>query len=442
MAQRCDPISWLLTLRAADLPSDVIDRARVLLRDLLGVAAAGSCTEAGWITAMVARTQFGSGEGPGVKLLFAQGQASASGMALAAASAIDAVDAHDGYREAKGHAGCATLAATLATLGADVAGDEFLTRLVIGYELGCRLGVALHATAADYHTSGAWMAPACAGIAARSLGLDTGSAREAMGIAEYHGPRSPMMRCIDHPTMVKDGSGWGAMAGVAAAVLAAAGFTGAPAATMTDPAVADVWADLGARWLIMDQYMKPEPICRWAQPAVHAAIGLRAVGGFSADRIVRVEVATFAAAARLAMGAPMTAEIAQYALAFPLAVALRHGAVGPADVTGAALCDEAVLRLTARVDTRIDPAFEAAFPARRVSAVTLTLDDGRRLESGPVEAAGDPERPLSDAATRAKFRAYGGPVLGAERTARIEAAVDALAEGPARALTALLGAGR
>lgn len=31
------------------------------------------------------------------------------------------------------------------------------------------------------------------------------------------------MRCIDHPTMVKDGSGWGAMAGVSAALLAADG---------------------------------------------------------------------------------------------------------------------------------------------------------------------------------------------------------------------------
>ena len=41
-----------------------------------------------------------------------------------------------------------------------------------------------------------------------------------------------MMRCIDHPTMVKDGSGWGAFAGVSAAYLAADGFTGAPAITI------------------------------------------------------------------------------------------------------------------------------------------------------------------------------------------------------------------
>ena len=52
--------------------------------------------------------------------------------------------------------------------------------------------------------------------------------RHALGIAEYHGPRSQMMRCIDFPTMVKDGSGWGAIVGLSA-VFAADGFTGAPA---------------------------------------------------------------------------------------------------------------------------------------------------------------------------------------------------------------------
>jgi 2-methylcitrate dehydratase PrpD len=63
-----------------------------------------------------------------------------------------------------------------------------------------------------------------------------------MGIAEYHGPRSQMMRCMDHPTMVKDGSGWGAMCGVSAARMAKAGFTGAPALTLQT----EYWQNLGA----------------------------------------------------------------------------------------------------------------------------------------------------------------------------------------------------
>jgi 2-methylcitrate dehydratase PrpD len=49
-----------------------------------------------------------------------------------------------------------------------------------------------------------------------------------LAIAEYHGPRSQVMKVASNPTMLKDGSGWGAMTGVSAAYMARSGFTGAP----------------------------------------------------------------------------------------------------------------------------------------------------------------------------------------------------------------------
>jgi 2-methylcitrate dehydratase PrpD len=81
--------------------------------------------------------------------------------------------------------------------------------------------------------------------------LDRAQTREAIGIAEYHGPRGQMMRLVDQPTMVKDGSGWGTMAGVSAAYLAAEGFTGAPAVTVEGDDAADLWDDLGQTWRIV-----------------------------------------------------------------------------------------------------------------------------------------------------------------------------------------------
>ena len=132
---------------------------------------------------------------------------------------------------------------------------------------------ALHATTPDYHTSGAWIAVAAAAAGARLLNLGPDQTAHALGIAEYHGPRSQMMRCIDHPTMLKDGSGWGAMAGVSAALLARAGFTGAPALTLERPH--PLWDDLGDRWLICAQYFKPYPVCRWAQAPIEAILALR-----------------------------------------------------------------------------------------------------------------------------------------------------------------------
>jgi 2-methylcitrate dehydratase PrpD len=170
------------------------------------------------------------------------------GAALAGGMTIDSIDAHDGHPLTKGHAGAAVLPSVLACAdcaddGEAIAGHELLTVLVVGYEIATRAGLALHATAADYHSSGAWSALACAAVAARLLRLDQAATGHALGIAEYHAPRSPMMRCIDHPTMVKDGSGWAAMAGVDAAYLAADGFTGSPARSSSAE-----WTTSGRTW--------------------------------------------------------------------------------------------------------------------------------------------------------------------------------------------------
>jgi hypothetical protein len=124
------------------------------------------------------------------------------------------------------------------------------------------VGRSLHATAADYHSSGPGTRSDALSCRPVSAALRTQQTRHALGIAEYNGPRSPMMRCIDYPTMLKDGSGWGAMTGVSAALLAARGFTGLPAATVEAnasglDAVWPIWADLGRRWDFLDVYFKP-----------------------------------------------------------------------------------------------------------------------------------------------------------------------------------------
>ena len=200
--------------------------------------------------------------------------------------------------------------------------------MVIGYEVALRAGRALHETACDYHTSGAWNTLGCAAIVARRLGLNGEQTRHALGIAEYHGPRSQMMRCIDHPTMLKDGSGWGAMASVSAGLLAASGFTGAPALTVKADDVAHFWQDLGEKWLMLDQYFKPHAVCRWAQPAVEAAYQLQQAHQLNLAEIASLRVHTFHEAVRLNHPHPVTTEEAQYSLPFPVAAMLVNGRLG------------------------------------------------------------------------------------------------------------------
>ena len=422
--------AWLIETTFDDLPDDVRRAATRCLLDLAGTGAAGATTQLSRIVRDHALQQFGAGPGaPGARLLFDGRPASPAGAALAGGMTIDSVDAHDGHVLTKGHAGAAVLPGLLALVDAadrPPNGRELLTLLVLGYEVALRAGIALHATVPDYHTSGAWNGLGVAAVAGRLWPLDEARLRHALGIAEYHGPRSQMMRCIDHPTMLKDGSGWGAMTGVSSAYLAASGFTGAPALTVEHDDARGYWDDLGERWRILELYFKPYPVCRWAQPAIDAALQLRREQGLAPEDVAEIEVFTFHEATRLAGREPATTEEAQYSLPFPVAVALLRGDVLPGDIAGEALSDPAVVELSRRIRLVEDTALTARFPAERLARVRARLRDGAVVESPTLPARGDAERPLSDAELTAKFHALAGGPLGprADRLAELVVALN------------------
>lgn len=413
-----DAIDFIHGLRATHIPETARRHATRALIDTLGVAAAATRTDNSRIVRDFASTAFGA-HGKAAQLMFDGRAVSLPGAGFANSGSIDSLDGHDGQKSTKGHMGVVVIPALFAFAVADmpVSGVEFMTRLVMGYEIATRAGLALHASVADYHTSGSWNALAAAAIGARALKLDAGWTRHALGIAEYNGPRSQMMRCIDHPTMVKDGATWGGFTGIAAAQLAHMGHTGAPAVTMEDPNLQSWWNDLGGRWYVSDQYVKLYPVCRWAQPAIAAALSLS--DQFDVADVASIHIETFHQAKRLPLAEPANTEQAQYSIKFPVAAALVRGRIGVEEVTGPALTDPDILRLANMIDVTEDDEANAAFPADRLARVRIALADGRTLESAIMKAAGDPEYPISDAELHAKFTSLAAPVLGERRAARL-----------------------
>lgn len=417
-----------------DVPAHVLHQGRRCLLDLIGVAAAGARTPLSQILRNHADGQSGS-PSKKARLLFDGRRVAAADAAMANAGTIDAMDGHDGHRLVKGHAGAAVLPAALAFLdgqpGRTV--QDLLVSLIVAYEVSLRAGIALHQNAADYHSSGAWNALGAAAVGARLLGFGRNATREALGIAEYTAPRGPMMRAIKHPTMVKDSSAWGARAGVEAALLAAQGFTGAPAELLEDGPDTD---DLGHRWRIGEQYFKPYPVCRWAHPAIQAGLALAAVHRIPADQIENVEVTTFEAATRLHTQNPLTTEEAQYSLPFALASALVHGELTPENVLNPQRETDA-LRLAGRIRLAVSVPMTEKFPAARRAEVRIVLRDGRSWSSGPTEAVGDLEAPLSDAVLIQKFE-ENSRSLGTRRRSAITATVMSEENQPLEDLMSLV----
>ncbi len=427
------PLRFIHDLSWETLPTAVRQQSKRCLLDLLGVAAGGQTTDLSRIIRDHASEDF-----PGVApLLFDDRSAAPAAAAMAMGMTIDSLDGHDGYNPAKGHIGCPLLPALLVLGHAErISGAAFLSALVMGYEFGARTAEAQHGTCPDYHTSGSWGAVTAAAAGARLLRLTEEQTRHALGVAEYHGPRSQMMRCIDFPTMVKDGSGWGAMCGVSAVQLARRGFTGAPAITVEQ--APEYWAGLGADWRILQQYFKPYPVCRWAQAPVEAVLALRRAHGLTSTDVARIEVESFHEATRLATSRPRTTEEAQYSTSFPCAVAMVRGDLRPGDLDGDSLKNPEILRLSEGLVMTEAAEANAAFPITRLARVRLILRDGRVRESAWMQPRWDPDAPATDAELLAKYHALADPVLGRTRAEAMAETVDGLEDTPLERLTDLL----
>ncbi|HCH31762.1 MAG TPA: MmgE/PrpD family protein [Oceanospirillaceae bacterium] len=432
---------FLQILEFDQLPPAVITQAKVCLYDLLGTAVGGARSATASIITKHAQDHFAAGVSiTAVQPLLGGPAMSPVGAALVGATMIDALDCHDGQRDTKGHVGCSMLPSLVAVLesqGHSVTGKRLISLIVAGYEIGTRAGMALHGTVTDYHTSGAWGAVNCAAITAHILGLTDAKFDHAVGIAEYHGPRSQMMRNIDHPTMLKDGSGWGAMAGTSAAYLAAEGFTGAPAITITGDDAMGYWQDLGQQWQILNQYFKPYPVCRWAQPAVAACLSLRQQHQFDPSQVEQITVSTFHQGVRLFSEVPKDTEQAQYAISFPVAMAVLNGVISTDDVYSG-FEDAQVQSMISKVKLVEDTSYNAVFPAERWAHVSIRMANGTQISSEPHEALGDPHKPMSPTQFHDKYMSLCEPVWGANKAQQVLDYIEHLEQGNLADLLALI----
>jgi len=418
-------IRFIQVLNWEDLSPYLQHQSKRCLLDALGALIAGAKTPPARIMAKIAESQFRGSE---ATILVRGSRASASGAVLANGFAANALDIDDGYRLVKGHPGACVLPVilTAAELTPSCTGTEFLTALIIGYELGIRAGRIRHACYETYHSSGSWGAVAGAAAAGRIMGLDASTLRHAMGAAEYHAPIAPMMKGIETPSMGKDSIGWGAMVAMLSVLMAREGFSG------IEPLFSDApnpeWVkNLGHDWQIFNLYFKPYAACRWAQAAVDAALAIKAQNAVDPDAIRSIRIRTFAAACALSTAAPRNTENAQYNMAFPVAAALLNGEVGPAQVLPPRIFNREVTDLLEKVTTEVHEPYESAFPGKTYADVVIETAGGNRYVSERMEPRWEPPDTLpTDGELEAKFRWLVTPVLGAVSADRLIETISVL----------------
>lgn len=436
-----------------DVPETVRERIVMAVIDTLASMIAGIPARSTGIATEVALATFAPGE---ATLVADRRRLRAEGAAFANAVAANAYDLDDTSVHTWGHPGAQVLPAALALAEeAAATGEELATAVLIGYEVACRQALCLYADVPaaperDYRGCAAWGAVAVAAAAARLLKLSAAQTWQALGIAEYHAPDAQILRDVRRPGMVKHGHGAAVLTGIMAARLAQRDFTGTPG-LLGEERFTGIAADVGERWLVEGRGIewKRFACCAWVHPALNALstlLGRPEAAGIDPTAIDRMIVEAHFDSHLLGARLPGTSEAAQFSMAWPLAVYLIDGEVGPPQIDERRIADPTVRELAGRVELhRSDELDRLYWLAERdlpeganAARVILELRDGRRLDSGIV-ALPDRGPAWTMADHEAKFRRVTSPALPGDVAQALLAAAQRLPElGDVRELTAPL----
>src|SRR5437773_3804329 len=394
-------------LRYEDLPAEVIACAKDCIIDTIAACICGSALP--WSRIVI---DYAERTGPGgTSRILGRGSAvqppaaALANGALAHAFELDALTRPG----AGAHPGATVLPPALAVAqqpGVDAGGQDLIAAFVVGNEVMIRIGRATGHTneARGFHAPGTTGPFGAAVACGHLLGFDAAGMANALGLAGSLAGGLLEFAKGDGGMVKRLHLGRASEAGVLAATLAAAGFTG-PKTVLegefgflrvfcTEFDETELTRGLGRDYVTLSTVLKRYPVHATAHAAVRAVRDLEALHSFAADQVEAITVTgNRRMVERHAIAEPADLMLAQYSIPFCVALALHREPRDPESYDEAALADPAIRALTRRV--RIVPEVESGHGAMG-STVTLALADGRHferhVESGLLEPGELPDK--------------------------------------------------
>jgi 2-methylcitrate dehydratase PrpD len=289
---------------------------------------------------------------------------------------------------------------------------------------------------AEIHPHGTYHNVSAASAAARLEGADAVRMKNTIALAVHLEIMPSFENALQGCTVRNVYAGVGATAGVLAAQLAKANFTpqhdvlGSIYGTIISP-----WLDperlvkgLGRQYEITQGFIKPFAACRFVHPAVEAAEKLIKKHPVDPDDIDAVEVMTFDWAASLNDQRPQTDLGAKFSVPWAVAAMLVRRSAGADEFRSAAVGDQRIRTVAARIRVREDPQYSAVTPQKRPARVTLKTRQGEEYTEEVERSGGGPDAPLAKEMVLNKFRALAEPVIGHEQSEAVIDKVDMLGD--------------
>ena len=405
-------------LRFDDLPRSVVDQAKMLIVDAVGIAYA-STTFSFATSAAAAMQSLGAGDQPVIGLPLRLGLRDA---AMLNGLLIHGLDYDDTHLAGVVHVSATALPTALGVASArHLSGRDLLLGYVLAVEIVGRIGAAAAGGfhRAGFHPTGVAGAFGCAVAAARLDNLSAEQIATAQGFAGSLA--SGTMEFTERGAWTKRAhAGWAAVCGITAAAFAREDFAspdhvyegryGLFRTHLPEGEDADLDAltrGLGERWQIPEVAVKLYPSCHFTHAFVDAALELQRNESLSADDIESVtclihrDAVPVVCEPRASKLVPQSDYEAKFSLSFVVAATLVHGRFSLNELNDEALGDARVLALASRITDDDDPL--SGYPHAYSGEVVVRTKGGRELRHREQINRGAVERPIGVADVIDKF---------------------------------------
>lgn len=407
-----------------ELPQSAIDRAKQLVLDSIGCGIGGAKTRVGKIYLQTARQLAGSGNST---VLGADQTMPPAFAAFTNAGLINAMDYDD--TGPTGHPGSTTISSALA-MGekGQVTGKDFLTAVVVGYEVLTIVGIGIQPTWERYskvHGIGTHQTFGSFSAAAKLLDLSSEKVLNGLGIAASLAPVPHAGKFgWDNPPLafVKDNVAWPSKAGIHATMLADQGFLGSRdifdgekgfwiMAGSDQSSLPQSIKKLGD-FVITKTSIKPYPCCRWIHPSLDATQKIIERADLKPSDIERIEVHSVSFVANnFREVEPETMVDAEFSVPYCISSLIHETPLSEwhADHN---LQDKDILDLASKVQLYERQEFQKAYlqdrkegrtPSFIPSKIMIKQKDGQELEQIVQYAKGGIKNPLPTELVEQKF---------------------------------------
>jgi 2-methylcitrate dehydratase PrpD len=311
-----------------------------------------------------------------------------------------------------------------------VSGKDFLAAFAVGVEVACRIGLVLvehfREGAAHWHITNTCGVLGAVSAVGRLLKLNQEQMVYAFAIA---GTQASGLREVFGSMCKPFHAGKAAQNGTLAALLAQRGFTGTDSifegarglvgVMATGHDISEATKDLGQRWELPQNGLKPFACGQANHGFIDAALALRKQPGVRPETIKHIQGSVEQFAPTLVRRRhPRSGLESKFCYYHSVAAALVDGQALPAQFTDERAADPTIESLRNRIDFNEDPSL-----SRRAVRVTLELTDGRTYTERVDHPTGTPGNPMSDTRVQEKFHGLASAVLGVEKADKAQSAL-------------------